>query len=253
MHESVLKGILRTGSVIDAAGVTHKLHSHIDENEGRMISELIERHSFNRSIEIGCAYGVSSLYICQALSSQPSPSHTIIDPHQSTQWHGIGLSNLKRAGADFFRLIEEPSELAAPMLLREGATFQFALIDGWHTFDQTLLDFYYLNRLLEEGGVILVDDLGLPAVNKAIRYVLNYPTYVVAGVTPAPSLRKSGAKHFIDCTLRTLARLLPGPYAARVFNDAWLWPGGFSLNGRGMIALQKIGPDNRSWDWFVPF
>ena len=127
------------------------------------------------------------------------------------------------------------------MLLREGATFQFALIDGWHTFDQTLLDFYYLNRLLEEAGVILVDDLGLPAVNKAIRYVLNYPTYVVAGVTPAPSLRKSGAKHFIDCTLRTLARLLPGPYAARVFNDAWLWP--------GVFQPKREGDDRAPEDW----
>jgi predicted O-methyltransferase YrrM len=253
VQQSVLKGILQTGSVIDAAGESHKLHSQIDEDEGRMISALIERHGFDRTIEIGCAYGISSLYICQALSTRPSPAHTIIDPYQSTQWQGIGVSNLKRAGVEFFRLIEEPSELAAPMLLREGATFQFALIDGFHTFDQTLLDFYYLNRLLEEGGVVVVDDLGLPAVNKAVRYVVNYPTYVVIAGSPTHSSRKSGAKRVIDYTLRTLARLLPGSYAAQVFNDAWLWPGRFSLNASGMIALQKTGPDNRSWDWFVPF
>jgi hypothetical protein len=59
VQQSVLKGILQTGAVIDAAGVSHTLHSQIDEDEGRMISVLIEENGFDRTIEIGCGYGIS--------------------------------------------------------------------------------------------------------------------------------------------------------------------------------------------------
>jgi hypothetical protein len=82
------------------------------------------------------------LYICEALSGQGSGRHTILDPGQYSDFHGVGIANLKRAGFDFFELIEKPA------LLAEGRKFQFALIDGWHTFDHTLLDLFYVNRLL---------------------------------------------------------------------------------------------------------
>ena len=48
----------------------------------------------------------------------------IIDPFQSTDWHNIGITNLKRAGFDFFELIEKPSEnLAYPPSSKQVASF----------------------------------------------------------------------------------------------------------------------------------
>ncbi|MCH9013660.1 MAG: class I SAM-dependent methyltransferase, partial [Proteobacteria bacterium] len=120
-------------------------------------------------MEIGCAFGLSSLHICSALSGRGAAHHVIIDPFQQKHWHGIGIANLRRAGFDFFEHIEEPSEFALPALAREqSGTFDMVLIDGWHTFDHTLLDFFYANRLIRVGGYILVDDCNMPAVNRAI-------------------------------------------------------------------------------------
>jgi hypothetical protein len=85
------------------------------------------------------------------------PSHTIIDPEEMTVWHGVGVAQLKRAGIGFFELITEPSELALPALLRQQpASFDLIFIDGWHTFDQVMLDqvmldMYYANLLVPNG------------------------------------------------------------------------------------------------------
>ncbi|MTI29215.1 class I SAM-dependent methyltransferase, partial [Xanthovirga aplysinae] len=115
------------------------------------------------------------------LENKKNVSHTIIDPYQTSDWKNIGITNLRKANIDFFELIEKPSEIALPQLLNEKRKYDFALIDGWHTFDHTLIDFFYLNRLINTGGIIVIDDVGLPSINKLMRYILNYPAYELIG------------------------------------------------------------------------
>jgi predicted O-methyltransferase YrrM len=175
--------LFETSEVADESGNIHPLRDEIDPEEGALLLSLISQHQFTRTLEIGCAFGVSSLYICEALSRRRCRYHTILDPGQYSDFHGIGIANLKRAGFDFFELIERPSEVALPALLAEGRKFEFALIDGWHTFDHTRLDLFYVNRLLEEGGIVAIDDLHLHGVRRAVRYMLNYPNYEVVAST----------------------------------------------------------------------
>ena len=107
----------------------------------------------------------------------------IVDPDESTAWCGVGVSNLDRAGIDFYELREEPSEIALPQLLKEGAEFDLAFIDGWHTFDQTLIDMYYANRLVKVGGYIIIDDADWISVSKAI---------LTRALTPPPHTAERG-------------------------------------------------------------
>jgi len=44
-------------------------------------------------------------------------------------------------------------------------------IDGWHTFDYTLLDLFYSFLLLKKNGYIVIDDALHPGVNKVVKYV----------------------------------------------------------------------------------
>lgn len=63
---------------------------------------------------------------------------------QDTQYHSIARANIERAGlARHFRVLREPSFLAMPRLLARGAKFDLVFVDGWHTFDFTLLDMFY--------------------------------------------------------------------------------------------------------------
>ncbi len=52
----------------------------VSREEGESLSSLIEEKSYRETIEIGCALGVSSLYICDALAKFDNVSHTISTP-----------------------------------------------------------------------------------------------------------------------------------------------------------------------------
>ena len=51
------------------------------------------------------------------------------------------------------------------------AQFHLIYIDGWHTFDYTLVDFFYADLLLETNGVIVLDDIKHKPVHKCFEYV----------------------------------------------------------------------------------
>ena len=188
---------------------------------------------------------MSSLYICDALASRPNPQHTIIDPFQYSQWDGVGIRNLEDAGIRFFNLIEKRSEFALPELLGLGeATFDFVFVDGWHTFDHTLLDCFYATRLLKTGGYLLVDDVGLPPVGRAIDYFSLYPCYqVYAELSNFLPISLKGR------TARSIIRLLPGSVRKRIIHPAFSHRI-FDRKSSRMVAFKKIADDQRNWDWF---
>ena len=253
MATAFLEEIYQTREVTDREGKKHKLNSEISPDEGQLIADLISRHGIHRTLEIGCAYGLSSLYICEALAKQPDPQHTIIDPEQNTSWQGIGVSNLKRAGFSSFELIEDTSERALPRLLEQKRTFQLALIDGFHTFDQVVVDFYFVDRLLEVGGFILLDDLQLPGIRKAARYFAGYPHYEIAAHARQSSFPPSLKRKMFEWPLRALAWLLPKGYSATIFNDTLLRPDTSLGLISEMVAFRKTGNDRRDSHCFVPF
>jgi len=251
--DSLLDTIYKNREVIDCEGNRLKLHSEITRDEGELIASLIHDHGFTRTLEIGCAFGISSLFICQALSRQPSPHHTIIDPGQYTEWQGIGVNHLTREGYDFFELLEKPSEIALPAFLEQGRTFQFALIDGLHTFDHVLLDFFFVDRLLEDGGIVVLDDLQLPAIRKVARYIAGYPTYKVVATARQSVYPPSLRRRLFEWPLRILGRLLPSSYAVKVFDDSFRRTDSQLGLVSEMVAFQKSGPDRRGSHWFVNF
>jgi predicted O-methyltransferase YrrM len=250
---ALLREIFESRKVIDSQGNRLPLRDGVSPDEGDLLHSLITKYGVTRSLEIGCAFGISTLFICDALSRQEAPRHTIIDPCQFSDGHGVGVANLRRAGFDFFELIELPSELALPSLLGQEKRFQFALIDGWHTFDHTLLDFFYVNRLLEDGGIVVIDDVEMPAIRKAVRYMINYPNYRLVGSTTNAKPSWSKKRRLVDTGLRSLASVLPTTYRSDVFDQSWQRSDASIGINCTMVALQKIGPDTRRWDWYSKF
>jgi predicted O-methyltransferase YrrM len=242
--QGVIDEIRRERTVTDADGKTYPIQKHgIDVAEGRFLSEFIaSRPEIIRTLEVGCAYGLSSLYIASALVGRLAAHHIMIDPFESTTWNRIGVTNLDRAGVDFYELREEPSELALPQLMREGAEFDLIFIDGWHTFDQTLVDMYYANRLVKIGGYIIVDDGTWPSVSKAISHFATYPCYKLVG----------GASGGVG-RLRNMLGKAVKPFAETIFQH-WLYDYFYRLGKYpSMVAMQKVAEDKRSWTWFRSF
>lgn len=87
-------------------------------------------------------------------------------------------------------VIEKTSYRALPLLLEQVLSksipkFHMIYIDGWHTFDYTLVDFFYADLLLEVNGVIVLDDIKHTPVRRTMDYIrTNYPHYTVVDKTP---------------------------------------------------------------------
>ncbi|MFC1736406.1 class I SAM-dependent methyltransferase [Candidatus Hydrogenedentota bacterium] len=226
-----IENIYETGSVVGRSGQIHELHSAIDRREGAFIHSIINNDSTIRhTLEVGCAYGLSSLHICSALRDRDGASHTIIDPFQNLSWDGIGIRNLETLGIDFFNLMEKKSEFALPQLLEKNeAQFDFIFIDGWHTFDHTLLDCFYATRLLRVGGVLAIDDVSFQSVRRVVSFLKNYPCYEEYG-SVGPALLKK---------LRIYAATLVPSLYRKVVADHYT----------RMVALKKTMEDTRDWDW----
>lgn len=162
----------------------NKISSAINAKEGNYIYELIKKKKFMKCLEVGMAQGVSSMFITLSLKkthdNKNVPLLISIDPFQSTQWNNYGVRLMKNVETEHLhKLIEKKSYIALPELLMDKYVFDFVFIDGWHTFDYTLVDFFYADKLLKIGGYITIDDALHKGVNKAIKYIeSNYRSYI---------------------------------------------------------------------------
>ena len=217
---------------------------------------MLEAQDVFTTLEIGCAYGLSSMFICDSLARKNAPClHTIVDPYQNSVFAGQGVKNLEGAGLRCFELIEEPSELALPQFLKSGARFDAILIDGYHTFDQTIVDLYYATKLLRVGGYLALDDCDLPAVNRAARYLLTYPCYTIFDSTPHGRTRRnlcSAAKRVLAAVLKPLTWAL-GKSSYEFFDASLIDARVLRLAETSrMLVLQKVSNDER-WAWWFEY
>lgn len=148
--------------------------------EGYHLYSLVKDNKFKNILEIGFAYGISALFICQALKENGTGKLISIDPNQSTQWKNIGVKHLYQSLGEaglskYSQLMEEPSYSAMPKLLSGKKQMDLIFIDGMHLFDYTLVDLFYADLLLRVGGVVVLDDIRHKGVKQAYEYVLkNY-------------------------------------------------------------------------------
>lgn len=255
----VLQEILTTGSTVISSGDVVQVHSQISGDDVRFLSEVLSGLDVNVSLEIGLAFGVSALAICQIL--KPGTRHIVIDPFQNDpgHWRGVGLDNLERGGfKDIIDFYESPSSVVLPWLERHGVKVDFAFIDGHHAFDYVLVDFFHIDRLLRVGGVVVFDDADWRSVRKVIRFVvanLNYEVYRVMPPGGSWKFRLYKAALEIPAQLVRLARkFFKIDYVAGgIFGtDVLGTDQKFGISG-GCVALRKLGPDTRRNGDFVPF
>jgi predicted O-methyltransferase YrrM len=252
---AVLERILTTASVTDGEKVFSLRHpefpgrvSHVDRATGDLLRRAVLDVQPQLSLEIGLAYGVSTLFICDAIRSLPQPGrHIVLDPFQHGKWRGIGLRNVQDAG--YQRIVDfhaEPSETYLPRLLEQGATLDLVFIDGLHRFDQVLVEFYFVNRLLRPGGIVLFDDAARRSVNRVLRHALTYPAYEVWDSTEHPLRNRS--------TLGRIRRFIGQIPAAQRLLRTDILQRDWDLNLLGRcVALKKSGPDRREVHWDADF
>lgn len=146
----------------------------ISREQARYLYDLWKETSPENSLEIGLAFGFSTACILSARYELNKGHHMAIDPFQMTTWGGVGAAVAERLGlSDHFTFLEEYSEIVLPAMIEKKQEFQYIFIDGNHTFDAAFVDFTLSARVLSEGGVIVFDDMWMPAIRTVTSFVEN--------------------------------------------------------------------------------
>lgn len=177
----VREKLLKTGAVIaHADGRSRELFPvAMGLEEGLALRDWVRKEGALRTLEIGLGYGVAALFICEGLAANGLDGrHVAVDPyqltglpHHRTTFAGVGLQILEEAGVrDLVEFHAEESQIVLPRLLADGRRFDLAFLDGDHRFERVFLDLIYSGRLLDEGGIVFVDDAQFPGVRKAVDF-----------------------------------------------------------------------------------
>ena len=238
MTNSVLEKIYTTNHVKDREGNSINVFpTATPKIVSEFLSEYIKEYNCQKTLEVGMAYGLSTVAICQTHSDKGSGSHIAIDPYQNKAYKSVGVLNVERAGlAQRLRFIEESSVTALPQLVAEGEKLDFAFIDGCHLFDYTLIEFFYIDMLLETGGLIVFDDLWMPSVRKTVSFVLQNRAYKILPL-------KAKSKW-----TRRIART-----GSRIVQTQSNWESGLKWSRENICIVQKQNDDKRKWDFYRDF
>jgi len=233
---SVIDKIYDTGYVEDSEGNSVKAFpTSIDYGVGRALYEIVQRTKARNTLEIGMAYGLSALFICQAHHDNGEGRHTAVDPGERSYWKSIGLLNIQRASLEKnFRFYELPAHEILPQLLSQKEYFDLIFIDGAHLFDYTLVDFFYADKLLSSNGYVILHDLWMPSVRKVLAFVLRNKNYEL--------LPEFWQKKY--SSWKNLLFLYPMLLFLK-FKLTKYFP--------NYCVLKKVSCDNRKWTHYKPF
>ncbi|HET9062891.1 MAG TPA: class I SAM-dependent methyltransferase [Candidatus Binatia bacterium] len=237
---AVIERIRASGYVEDAEGKTYPAKaSAVSFEAGALLYDFIRAAKPARTLEIGMAYGISTLFICQAHRDNGSGTHTAIDPFEETVFKSIGLLNLERAKLrDLVQFHPAPSDEVLPQLCTRNERYEFAFIDGNHRFDYVLVDFFYVDKLLEVGGHVAFDDIWMSGVRKAASFVTTNKPYRLVRA-PATARTPTSTR-----MLRLGRRILQNP-----FGRDWA----LKLVPQNVAIFEKTAKDSRVWDFHRTF
>ena len=170
-YPATLQEMLRTRRV---RGRTRELELMGDStaNNLAILASLLRAKSARSTLEVGLASGTSALLMADYHRGQNAGGHHhAIDPFQH-ELDDSGVAQIEREGlSDWFTLHREQSHVTLPRLLSEGTRFDLIYIDDSHLFEDVVIDVLYGGRLLNDGGVMLLDDSTWPDVAKVIAFV----------------------------------------------------------------------------------
>ncbi|HEX6665099.1 MAG TPA: class I SAM-dependent methyltransferase [Solirubrobacterales bacterium] len=172
---AVLEGLLAAGE-FSHRGRRYPIAHSTSPEICRRYADLIARHSIKQVLEIGTLFGFSTLFLAGALAETGGkldtidirfPKRTWSDGQEIEGIHEVAERLVDEAGlGDRVTFHEGDSNGVLVELIELGRRYGFALIDGSHRFEVALLDFIGVDRMLDVGGYLAMDDVGANVSSK---------------------------------------------------------------------------------------
>lgn len=251
MEETIpatLKKMYATGFVVDRNKKERKASdSTVSEAEAIVLMKVVRDLQASITLETGLAFGTSAVAICSAKKNfdVATKMHYAVDPNQKDYYNEAAIVLLEQEGLiDEFKLLEGPSHLMLPELIKNIVKLDFAFIDGWHTFDYTLVDFFLIDKMIRPGGMVAFHDMQGLAKQKVLRFLLSHRKYKVEKkfAVKGNESRLSSLKFF-------LWRIIVHPQLL----FSWFHWNYQLFNSSGLIVLRKIENFEPDFDFYKNF
>ena len=113
------------------------------------------------------------------MASNASIRHTAFDPYQEDHWKYTGvkavgdLLALNAAGARNvdFKHSAKPAAIGLAEMEDQGECVHFAFLDDGHSFDDNMVELYFVNKMLVSGGILIFDDNQMPSVKATADFI----------------------------------------------------------------------------------
>jgi predicted O-methyltransferase YrrM len=182
-------------TVLDEDGASHGiLPVAVTPERGAFIANLCRAERPSATLEVGMAWGLSTLHILAALAeirgSEPGAPHVVMDPFQVARYGNAALRLVREVGAEaMLEFYPEPSEIVLPRMLANGRQFDLVFIDGDHRFDPGFVDFFFVHRILKPGGLVIFDDVLFDGIYLTSRWAETNLGYQPVAQYPAAGKR----------------------------------------------------------------
>jgi hypothetical protein len=148
---------------------------HFNKGEARNWNAEPETLEFIRTFtEPGMATAETGAGASTVVFAAGGCRHVAISPH--VREHEAILSYCHDHGIDTraVTMLAGRSENVLPTL---SDPLDLAFVDGAHSFPHPVIDAFYLARLLRPGGVLILDDVPIPAVGVVFRHLRHDPAW----------------------------------------------------------------------------
>ncbi len=146
--------------------------------------------------------------------------------------------------------IPSPSATVLPDLFAQNQRVDFALLSGWRPFDYIFTDFFYIDKLLNNNGLILFDHADKPSTRKLCRYIINNLPYQYVS-----SVRDKSRRPLVEQLLKRHLKRIPivSDKLKHYIRPEVLDTEYATLLDRPMVALRKVSNDRRTHSFHEAF
>jgi predicted O-methyltransferase YrrM len=133
--------------------------------QARRIYKFLIEHKLSRVLELGFAHGKSTCYLAAAVDEIGGDGHVVTMDRAGSRDRNPNIhqlldkTGLTRLVTPVFADTSYTWELMKLLEREPQPRFDFAYIDGGHTWDVTGYGFLLVDRLLAPGGWVVFDDL----------------------------------------------------------------------------------------------
>ncbi len=180
--KETLKQLRIAGEFYGEMGKRYEITGGIEVEEIEFLSAITSRPNLN-VLDIGVGKGVSTVLFASLGNVDMVVG---VDPYQSTEHQNsmTELCRILKIPLSKVVVVEKKSIEAKPSLDSIGKKYDFVLIDGYHSFDSTLVDFLVGHEFLNDGGFVAFHDCFYRQKQKVLNFVLKNRDYELVKLHP---------------------------------------------------------------------